>query len=185
MIRQATPQDIPAIFDLLCIIWEDMELEPWRVLDLPHFRQMMLPYMERTDTKFSYRNLWVYEENNEILGALLGYEGSLEPRYDADLVQTFGQLPELADFALARESRDGEWYLDSIVVSPQARGKGIGQQFFAYLPELFEKTTIVGLNCDLGNPQARKLYDKMGFTKVDEVIFSGHTYEHLQKTIKK
>ena len=186
MIRPATSQDIAAIFNLMLIIWEDMEFEPWAVLEPKCFTEYMMFHMKQSHTKYSYQNVWVFEdEKHEILGILLGYDGQKEPAYDLDLIQTFKQEPLLQNMRLNRESRDDEWYLDSIVVSQAARGQGIGKQFFDYLPDIVPNNTVVGLNCDLNNHQAKRLYTRLGFKKIDEVQFSGHTYEHLQKTIKK
>ena len=80
------------------------------------------------------------------------------------------------------ETFAGEWYLDSIVTKQSARGKGVAHQLLQALPTLATAAgeTVIGLNCEKDNLQAKKLYEKVGFRTVSERILSGHVYDHMQ-----
>jgi ribosomal protein S18 acetylase RimI-like enzyme len=72
--------------------------------------------------------------------------------------------------------------LDSIVTKQAARGKGVAHQLLQALPKLASAAgeTVIGLNCEKDNLQAKKLYEKVGFRTVSERTLSGHVYDHMQ-----
>jgi len=78
-----------------------------------------------------------------------------------------------------------EWYLDSISVAESARGKGVGTQLLAALPEVVaaQGETVIGLNVDDGNPKARALYEREGFVAVGELMIGAHHYTHMQRDL--
>lgn len=82
-----------------------------------------------------------------------------------------------------KETFPGEWYLDSIVTNEKYRGHGVGTALLAKLTEIAanEGEKVVGLNCDKGNPHAKRLYERLGFHVTGEIKLSGHDYEHMQK----
>ncbi|WP_314760675.1 GNAT family N-acetyltransferase [uncultured Abiotrophia sp.] len=185
MIRPAQASDVPALYDLMAIIWQDMEFEPYVTLDSQTFKEAMVQHLLDTKQKYNYQNCWVYQSRHtgQIQGLVLGYPGHLEPRYDRLIEQYFGNHTELEDFSLTRESRDDEWYIDMLVVDPQARGLGIATALVKHLESVHSEGTVLGLNCDLVNPRAKALYHRLGFEVRDQVTFSGHDYHHMQKTV--
>ena len=45
MIRPAQAGDVPILYDLMTIIWQDMEFEPYATLDAETFKQAMLEHL--------------------------------------------------------------------------------------------------------------------------------------------
>ena len=45
MIRPAQASDVPALYDLMVIIWQDMEFEPFVTLDSQTFKQAMIQHL--------------------------------------------------------------------------------------------------------------------------------------------
>ena len=84
MIRPAQASDAPLLYDLMAIIWQDMEFEPYVTLDGKTFKQAMLKHLIDPKQKYTYQNCWVYESSRtgQIQGLILGYPGNLEPAYD-------------------------------------------------------------------------------------------------------
>ena len=185
MIRPAQASDVPALYDLMVIIWQDMEFEPFVTLDSQTFKQAMIQHLLDTKQKYNYQNCWVYQARHtgQIQGLVLGYPGNLESTYDRLIEQHFGDHTELGDFVLTRESRDDEWYIDMLVVAPEARGLGIASALIKHLDTIHTPGTVLGLNCDLVNPRAKALYHRLGFEVRDRVTFSGHDYHHMQKIV--
>jgi len=72
----------------------------------------------------------------------------------------------------------GEYYIDTLSVSPIAQGKGIGSSLLLHLKELLKGETI-GLLVSMGNPLAEKLYLRMGFVYADMKMLGGNPYKHL------
>ncbi len=132
-------------------------------------------------------NLYRYEhtfvavdENETILGTLTGYDGD----------KFTGLRQPVLDLVKARynnafvpepETQGNEFYLDSIAVTPAARGKGVGTLLLQHA--LNHARTLqfkqVGLLVDLHNPDAQKLYQRLGFRVGASVRFAGGQYHHM------
>lgn len=185
MIRKAKVEDLDALGPLILVILKDMELPMVTAVG----DEQILAWLKEAGLdktyRYSYARAIVAEEDGVILGAAFGYPAEDEPIIDdaLDRVLVKHGLPS-AKLFIDPETLPDEWYLDTISVSEQARGKGIGSQLLSALPEYAEPAKPkLGLNVDEGNPQARKLYSRMGFEKVGEMMISGHRYDHMQKKI--
>ena len=137
--------------------------------------------------RYSYQRILVLEEAGEILGVACGYLDEDEKIIDlpvTNLLTQFEIEPTEKMFE-DLETFPDEWYLDSIAVRDDQRGRGIGSQLLAALPEFARSSGAkrIGLNVDQANPQAKKLYLRHGFEVVGEMVLSGHQYEHLQKEL--
>lgn len=187
MIRKAQKKDCPELYDLIHEIFVDMELPLLDVLEPDVLKAAVVRAMQEDVYRFSYRNGLVYEENGEILGCCFGYPGASEPIIDAALRTAFEGMHVSAPRLFPdSETFAGEWYLDSIVTKQAARGKGVAHQLLQALPTLASAVdeTVIGLNCEKDNLQAKKLYEKVGFRTVSERILSGHVYDHMQWAFK-
>jgi len=73
-----------------------------------------------------------------------------------------------------RKVKAGELLMDGIVVDPDYRGKGIGSQLFASLIEYghAEHYSTIRLDVIDTNPDARRLYERLGFKE--------HSTEHFE-----
>ena len=183
MIRKARKEDCPELYDLIHEIFVDMELPLLNLLDPDVLKAAMVRAMHEDVYRFSFRNGLVYEEDGEILGCCFGYPGATEPIIDAALRTAFKKMHVTAPNLFPdSETFAGEWYLDSIVTKQAARGKGVAHQLLQTLPTLATAAgeTVIGLNCEKDNLQAKKLYEKVGFRTVSERILSGHVYDHMQ-----
>jgi ribosomal protein S18 acetylase RimI-like enzyme len=79
------------------------------------------------------------------------------------------------------ETAGDEFYIDSIAVAPIARGKGIGTQLLQYAIAHAKQNGFkqVGLLVDLKNPNAQKLYERIGFKLGKKTPFAGGEYYHM------
>jgi len=80
------------------------------------------------------------------------------------------------------ETHAGEFYIDSLGVSPAHQGKGIGSQLLQFVISEKVKTGggTIGLLVDKTNPGAKRLYLNLGFVPVGEKTLLGISLEHLQ-----
>lgn len=145
----------------------------------------LIEAIQTEDYRYSYRHLHVYEKEGDIAGVLAGYPGKIEPEIDRawnEIAKKHGIRYEEPIFA-DKETFPGEWYLDSIVTNEKYRGHGVGTALLAKLTEIAAEDgeKVVGLNCDKGNPHAKRLYERLGFHVTGEITLSGHEYEHMQK----
>lgn len=184
MIRPATPQDASAVAPLLILAMGHIAgifAKSDRHEDaVPFFKA----FFERDDNQYSYVNTLVFEENNTVLGSVTGYDGARL----AELRQPVLDRIRESDpgFTPGDETEAGEFYMDCVNVDTAHQGKGIGkkliQAFCEKAAELGFKR--VGLIVDKINPDAKKLYEKLGFYIADEKDFLGHRYFHMVREVQ-
>ncbi len=135
----------------------------------------------REVSQYSYRNALVAEVDGSVVGAIIGYDGARleelrKPLFEL-MVEKLGNVPNVED-----ETSAGEFYLDSLAVLPQWRGRGVGG---ALLSAARDKAFAaghkrVGLIVDFENPRAEALYKSLGFERVNATKFLGHDMWHMQ-----
>lgn len=183
MITPAQKHDIDEIFQLLDIIWQDMDFPLRRLLDTHTFQNTMIDIMSLPNSKFSYTHCTIFKENDTVMGVLFGYLGKDEPLLDDHFCQFIeDRFPHLhiRQYMDYRETLDDEWYIDALVVHPLYQQKGIGTALLQHIHHAIIDIPI-GLNCEQDNASAQRLYEKNGFQFKTTVQFLGHTYNHLQK----
>ena len=134
----------------------------------------------REDVLYSWRNTIIAEVNGKCAGMLTAYDG----RYYHDMrirtmelvKQHLGvEFPGMEDEAVA-----GEYYLDSLAVMPEYRGRGIGRHL---LHQGIEKGRMLNLDVTLAvdpiNGRAKKLYRSLGFIPSGTLFIFGHDYEKM------
>lgn len=134
----------------------------------------------REDVLYSWCNTVIVEVDGKQAGMLTAYDG----RYYHDMrVQTMNlvkqylevEFPGMEDEAVA-----GEYYLDSLAVMPEYRGRGIGRQL---LQQGIENGRTLDLDITLAvdpvNTRAKKLYQSLGFKPSGTLFIFGHDYEKM------
>jgi ribosomal protein S18 acetylase RimI-like enzyme len=141
----------------------------------------MLFFAENVNNQYSYQNCWVAEDNNRVVGAVNVYDGALlselrQPVIDY-LRNKFGKELSVED-----ETQAGEFYIDTIGVHPNEQGRGIGTKLLQFVVDDFvtNRGQTLGLLVDDENPDAKRLYLKMGFKSAGKRLFLGKNMEHLQ-----
>ena len=161
---------------------------------LVDFHRMMTRLVEMEDSQYSYRNvlaaytsggihvLAAYTSGGILAGICVAYDGGklhqLRRRFYEAALEAFG-----IDYTgMTDETEDGEFYIDSLAVSSNFRGKGIASQLLQATIERGAELGIptVGLLVDKGNPKAEALYQRLGFVYVNDSTWGGHPMRHLQ-----
>ncbi len=143
-----------------------------------HKLELITDVVCQNDTLYSWRNTLVAEDTNGTpLGAIVAYPGD---NYMAMRERTFAMLQELITFdvdTMDAETVPGEYYLDSLAVSPAARGKGVGRQLLcAARDKGFAMSRPAILACAPDNLNAKALYESMGFRHDGDLFIFGHPY---------
>lgn len=150
------------------------------------FHTLMTALVERDDTQYSYLNT-ICADNaaGNIVGILVCYDGArllqLRQPFIDGVKERFGR-----DFShMPEETEAGELYLDSADVVEDMRRQGIARLLFEAASKRAESMGIgrLGLLVDRDNPNAERLYLRMGFQHVGDRDWGGHTLKHMQKTV--
>ena len=187
MIRFAKKEDAGEIAPLIVVILNDMELPFLQKYGKEKTIEILEEAITDPDYRYSYKRGLVEEIDWKIAGVAFGYTDEEEAMIDQPLKAILKKhgIVETEQLFIDQETFPEEWYLDSISVSKEFRGQGIGSQLLSALPKLAEKKgrNIIGLSVDEKNPKAKKLYERHGFKVVGKRKISNHTYDHMQKNI--
>ena len=181
LIRKATPEDSKAIAEYALLAMEEIVYQFIGEKDTEKAFQFLTNLIRKKATQYSYENCWVAEIENDVVAAAIVYDGAklqeLREPVAKEIKSTFNK-----DFNPENETQAGEYYIDSVGVSPYQQGKGVGSKLFQFLIDEFvhKRNETLGLLVDKDNPDAKKLYLKLGFEIVDEKILTGKKMEHLQ-----
>lgn len=186
MIRRAQSQDIEAIIDLVMIVLHDMELDLFQKLSDEEIKEMMILAAAYPNYRYHPSRCFVYEDNGDIVGVAVGYRGDEEDILDDafnNILIDKGYPQEWRLLGVDSEAYDDEWYLDTIAIDEHYRGQGIGKSLLKVMIEeaIVHQGLPIGLNVDLNNDKAKKLYEKIGFKPVGICRIGSHTYDHMQK----
>lgn len=133
------------------------------------------------DALYSYRHTRVAEIDGKTVGALIGYDGA---RYADMRAKTFGLVRQTSGMDLsqnAMETGAGEFYLDSMAILSEYRGRKIGLQLMRDRMNWakhngFEAVTLL---VDKDKPLLQKYYESLGFAFSDEMFVFGAWYNKL------
>lgn len=181
-IRAAQPADaavcVPIIIDTIGSIAYTLSGSQDKQITL----QVLTHFFEQPANRISYQNCLVIEVSGQIVGVLVAYHGSqtntLDQPYIDHILHTTKQ-----QVTITKEAQDDEYYLDTIGILPNYRGKGYG----TVLIGAFEKQAAqlgyskLALLVSQKNEGAYKLYQRLGYVADYDIIFSGYHFWHLVK----
>jgi ribosomal protein S18 acetylase RimI-like enzyme len=183
IIRQATLEDAELIATLLLSAMEDIVYRFIGRKDPTKAKEFMLYFSKRENNQYSYQNCWVAEDDKNVVAAVNLYDGAklneLRQPVTEYLRSRFNK-----DFKPEDETQTGEYYIDSLAVTPSQQGKGIGSKILQFLTDEYvnKQRRTLGLLVDEANPNARRLYLKLGFKTAGRKVLFGKNLEHLQIT---
>jgi len=181
VIRKATKADVLIITEQLFLAMEEILYAFIGMKDHKKAKSFLRYFVEKENNQYSYKNCLVAESENEVIGTLNIYDGgkleSLRAPIVAYIKTHFG-----IGFDHEKETQEGEYYIDSLGVGKNHQKKGIGTELLQFTIDRYVKSDqrTVGLLVDEDNPNAEKLYLKLGFEFVGRKALAGKKMKHLQ-----
>ncbi|AYN04011.1 MULTISPECIES: GNAT family N-acetyltransferase [unclassified Flavobacterium] len=181
IIRKATINDSNDIVTYLLLAMEDIVYKFIGKEDYNKAKDFLLHFVEKENNQYSYKNCFVVEDDNEIVAAVNIYDGAKLHLLREPIAQ-YVRTHYNKNFNPEDETQKGEIYIDTLGVNPKCQGKGIGSKLLQFLIDEYvtKKHKTLGLLVDEGNPNAKKLYLKLGFKPVGVKTLVGKRLEHLQ-----
>ena len=183
IIRKATIDDAIAITDHLFIAMDKILYDFIGQNDSEVAKKFLLHFVKETQNQYSWQNCFVGEYNNKVISAINIYDGANLEILRAPIIK-FVRRNYNEYFNPEDETQSGEYYLDSFGVDADFRGRGFGRLMLENAIRIYvvEGGKTLGLLVDVENPNAKKLYNKIGFKPVGWKTLAGKTLEHLQIT---
>ncbi|CAM3363526.1 GNAT family N-acetyltransferase [Empedobacter stercoris] len=179
--REATKEDAASIAKLMMLAMDKIVFDFIGKTDYEEGILFLKKLIEQENNQYSYQNTVVIEYENQFAGTTTFYDGGKlndlrKPVLDF-LKTNYNQTIQPQD-----ETQAGEIYIDTIAVSEDFRGKGIGSKILDYLIEeiVHHRKQTLGLLVDFTNPNAKKLYERKGFVVVGEKMLMNENHEHMQ-----
>ncbi len=179
--RKATKADSPEIAPLLLLAMEEIIYKFIGIDDHEAALNFLGHFVSAENNQYSYQNCLVAESNGRIAGALNLYDGGELARLREPVINYVRSNFD-KNFSPEDETQAGEYYIDSLGVRPELQGRGIGSQLLQFVIDKYvtRQRITLGLLVDEENPDARKLYLKLGFKSVGIKTLVGKRMEHLQ-----
>lgn len=184
-IRQAYPNDYGQVAPLIVQAMEDLACTFVNTKNVQETYPLFEHFFQQPTNQYSYENTLVYEENGEIAGSIVAYDGGLLPVYREPFLKYIAEHYDVKDLIIENETLEGELYIDTISVYAAHQGKGIGKKLLAAIQAKakYEGHEKIGLLVDLNNPNAKKLYLSLGYKAIGSKQLGDGIYEHLQLSL--
>ena len=182
IIRQAHKEEAAQIAKLFMLAWPVEEILESTGLAYEQLHESITLIAANEENIYSYENTIIAEIEGKVVGAMCAYDGADYKRLKQPIVDVLG--PDCG-FAQLKETEEGEFYLDSVGVLPEYRGRGIASRIIDAQCERAASHghKVAGLIVDIDKPQVEALYSRLGFTYLDDKDFFGHTMKHMVRQL--
>lgn len=180
-IRKATKKDAKKIATYMMLAMEDIVYAFIGERSKNKALFFLESLITQKNNQYSYENCWVMTDNNNVIAMANLYNGADLEKLRKPVIK---QIKDLFNYDLSceNETQEGEFYIDCIGVNPNFQGKGVGSKILRFLIDeyVYKRKEVLGLLVDKDNPNAKKLYLKLGFKVVSKKTLLGKEMEHLQ-----
>ena len=181
-IRNAKPEDFKQVVPLIVQAMEDLACAFANTTAIKNTFPLFEHFFKKTANQYSFEHTLVYDEAGVIMGSITFYDGQLLPKYRKPFMDYIAENYKVKDLVVEDETVPDEIYIDTVSVSPNYQGKGIGKKLIAaaIAQSKAKNHKKIGLLVDFKNPNAKKLYSALGFESVGKKQLGDNVYEHLQ-----
>ena len=180
-VRKATLNDAEIIATYLFLAMDEIVYKFIGEEDPEKAKEFMLHFVKKDNNQYSYQNCWVAEDNMKVVAAINLYNGALLSELRQPVIE-YLRSKFNKDFNPEDETQAGEYYIDSLGVNPNQQSKGIGTKLLQFVIDEYvnKHSQTLGLLVDEINPNAKRLYLKLGFKSAGRKVLFGKNMEHLQ-----
>jgi ribosomal protein S18 acetylase RimI-like enzyme len=204
VIRPAVPGDAPKAVPLIVQAIGAIAFVLTGTTDPKEARNILECFFRQEGNRVSYQNALVLEDpeadleqspegsveqsreanvgrSRDVVGVALAYDGSLAQSLDEPLEQAVIQKSGHSDYRIPTEAEPSEFYLDTVIIDPKCQGRGFGRDLIEASCGQARKLgrDRIGLLVDLGNPGAKRLYERLQFRVIGRKQIAGDEYLHM------
>lgn len=133
---------------------------------------------------YSWNKSLIAEADGKPIGCIISYPGD---NYKAMREYTWSRIWKDIDMETIKnsaiETYPSEYYLDSLAIEPEYRGKGLGKSLMLAAMERgrqlgYERFALI---VSFDKPRLKDYYAGLGFKVAEDINFFGHTYHRMIK----
>lgn len=184
-IRKAKKEDAKEVAELMMLAMTEIVYQFIGTDDSEEGMRFLRDLVQQDNNQYSYQHIFIAETlGGDILGQICLYPGGQLEQLRKPVLEQIKSRYTI-ELQVANETQAGEIYIDTIAVSPLAQGKGVGKQLIEFVIDEFvnKRKEVLGLLVDSDNPNAKRLYEKMGFETKNGLTIFGKEMEHMQYSI--
>lgn len=181
--RNAQKEEAQLAAELIHVAIGDIAEQLTAHTELIEVREVLSQYFLEEINRLSYRNTLVAEQDGIVAGIAITYDGKDASILDKPIINHLQKKNGNGIVILDKEADEEDYYIDTVCVQPNFRGRGIGS---ALLKEVEKRALHSGihslsLNVAKDNLGAKKLYENVGFVEKKTIQINGHPYDYMVK----
>ncbi|GMK40366.1 acetyltransferase [Paenibacillus sp. CCS19] len=135
--------------------------------------------------RFSSKQILVAEVEGNAAGIILCYHGSEADRLDAPIAARLRKRTGNPNPPIDKEADEDEYYIDSIAVFSEYRGRGIAKALLAAAEKAGAALGYgrIALNVEYGNEGAERLYRSIGYEADKTITINNSLFHHMIKPL--
>ncbi|GCE14385.1 GNAT family N-acetyltransferase [Tengunoibacter tsumagoiensis] len=184
-IRSARVTDAPSAARLMYAALRNVATLLTGATEEPEILSLLEHFFSLPSNRLSYQQALVKELDQRIVGLILLYGGDEAEKLDLPLLERLRALHQDPQMTFPKEANDDEYYIDTLSVSPEYGGRGIGTELIAAAEERARQHGYIKMSLlvDLTNPRASRLYERLGYHTDKQIQIGPDLYEHKVKVL--
>lgn len=185
MIRQAVPGDAAKAVPLILQAIGHVAFLLSGTNDSEETASILSDFFERGENRISYQNALVIEEEGELVGVAIVYDGAEARALDLPLTSAAAMRSGDANYRIPAEPEASEFYLDTLSVSPHYQGKGYGRKLIeAGCDRARQRGHLrMALLVEVDSEAPKRLYERAGFRADYTKSIWGQEYFHMVRDL--
>ncbi|MBY0756908.1 GNAT family N-acetyltransferase [Clostridium sardiniense] len=185
MIRQAEKEDVKQVVPLLLNAMYDIAFMLTGGKTESEVVENLEYLFKKRGNRLSFENTLVKEVEGKFAGVIVCYHGSDSKKLDSPIIYNLRENTGKEIHFFDKEAEEDEFYIDTLSVSKNFRGKGLGTDLIKGAERISKERghKKISLNVDVENVRAYNLYSKLGYRVDKEILINNHKYFHMIKKI--
>lgn len=145
----------------------------------------MAEFFREKEIRLGFPQALVCEIDGKVAGVVVAYAGNEAERLDRPIVERLREMKHDSSITLDKEADEDEFYIDTLSVSPEYGGQGIGSALMKAAEERAKQRGFqkIALAVVTGNDRPYRLYLRRGYEVDKEIIINHHVYYHMVKAL--